>query len=97
MIVLESNAKVIITDSGGVQKEAYFFQTPAVIPRKETEWVEIVETGWNILTGANKQKIINSVKKFWGSHEFDVQPNFYGDGNAVKQIRKIIEEYMISK
>jgi len=53
MIALEKNAKVIITDSGGVQKEGFFFGTPCVVPREETEWIELVDIGFNYLTGVN--------------------------------------------
>ncbi|MCP5050822.1 MAG: UDP-N-acetyl glucosamine 2-epimerase, partial [bacterium] len=52
MVALESNARVIITDSGGVQKEGYFFDTPCVVAREQTEWVELMEAGWTILTAA---------------------------------------------
>jgi len=54
MVVLEGNAKVIITDSGGVQKEGYFFKTPCIIPRNETEWIELVEIGWNKVVSNKK-------------------------------------------
>jgi len=96
MIVLEKNARVVLTDSGGVQKEAYFFKRPAVIPREETEWVEIVEAGWNILTGAEKQMIIEAILHLWDKDHFETWQNFYGDGNASVKISRIIEEYITS-
>ncbi len=97
MIVLEKNARLVITDSGGVQKEAYFFKTPAVIPRKETEWVEIIETGWNIITGANKQKIIDTVFQLWDKNDYEEWSNFYGAGDTSNKICNIIIECMNSK
>lgn len=61
MLMLEENARVILTDSGGVQKEAYWFQVPCVTLREETEWAETVESGWNVLVGSDYEKIISAV------------------------------------
>jgi len=94
MIVLEKNARVIITDSGGVQKEAYFFKTPAIIPRDKTEWVEIVRAGWNILTGADKQRIVDSVLQLWDTSHYNNWKDFYGNGNAGNKIANIIKGYI---
>ncbi len=67
MVVLESNAKVIITDSGGVQKEGYFFKTPCIISRNETEWVDLVEVGWNKVVDTKKEGAsASSGRNFWG-------------------------------
>jgi len=64
MLVLEKNARKILTDSGRVQKEAYFFQIPCITLRDATEWIETVNDGWNILVGADKRKIIEAIKSF---------------------------------
>lgn len=81
MIMLEKNAFLIITDSGGIQKEAFFHKTPCLTLRNETEWTELVEFGFNILVGANKQKIIDAIKKLQETFfEWDIP--LYGDGSA---------------
>jgi UDP-GlcNAc3NAcA epimerase len=90
MIVFEKNARLIVTDSGGVQKEAYFFKTPAVIPRDETEWVEINEAGWNILAGADKKRIVKAIDSLWSKTEMKPWESFYGDGNASLHICEIV-------
>jgi UDP-N-acetylglucosamine 2-epimerase len=61
MVRIEENARTIITDSGGIQKEAFWLQVPCVTLRDETEWVETVESGWNTLTNTNQEKILESV------------------------------------
>ena len=84
MISLEKNASLIITDSGGVQKEAYFFKKPCIILRPETEWVEVIESGVGILADANEDKILGSVKKLL-NYELTYPPIF-GDGKAAEFI-----------
>ncbi|ANB61154.1 non-hydrolyzing UDP-N-acetylglucosamine 2-epimerase [Anoxybacteroides amylolyticum] len=87
MLTLECNAKKIITDSGGVQKEAYFMQVPCVTVREQTEWVETLETEANILVGTDVEKIVAAVKK-------DVRPVYsevFGDGKAAEKIVEAIE------
>ncbi len=64
MIAYEEKCSCVLTDSGGVQKEAFFFEKPCITMRDSTEWVELVENGWNTLTGADTQKIINTINKF---------------------------------
>ncbi len=85
IISLEKNCKLVITDSGGVQKEAYFFKKPCIILRPQTEWVEIVETGSAVITDANKQKIIAAVADFFSNKKLDFPPVF-GDGKAAEFI-----------
>jgi len=87
MLMLEQNAKAILTDSGGMQKEAYFFGVPCVTMRTETEWVETVEAGWNIVVGADREKIINEVRSFKTDKP---RQELYGDGRAGKKIIDVI-------
>jgi UDP-GlcNAc3NAcA epimerase len=92
IISLEKNARLIITDSGGLQKEAFFFQKPCVIIRDQTEWIEIVENGNALIAEANELKIISSVETLIKKKDF-TYPNLYGDGNAANFIcKKITEE-----
>lgn len=85
MIRLEESARAICTDSGGVQKEAFFYRVPCITLRDETEWVETVEAGWNRLTGADAQKIVAAVEA--GKPARPAQADaFYGDGHAAEKI-----------
>lgn len=85
MIMLENKAKLVLTDSGGVQKEAYFFKKPCVIMRGETEWVEIVETGAAALCDADKQSIIEKFDCFENKEDICF-PAIFGDGKAAEFI-----------
>jgi UDP-GlcNAc3NAcA epimerase len=91
MTVLEQNARMVFTDSGGVQKEAFFFAKPCVIMRPETEWKEIVEQGAGILTGADAEKIVNAYH-ILRNRSLDVKPVF-GDGKASEVIAERISAY----
>ena len=86
MITLEQNARKIITDSGGVQKEAYFMRIPCITMREQTEWVETLEGNANILVGTDPEKIVSAVEK-------DVNPiykDLFGDGKASVHISDMI-------
>lgn len=87
MLMLEKNSFMILTDSGGVQKEAYFFGVPCITLRPETEWVETVEAGWNVLAPANKDQILETVSTFLVP---DNRPPFYGDGTAAKECLRVL-------
>lgn len=90
MIVLEKNARLIMTDSGGVQKEAFFFKKPCVILRDETEWTELVSCGAALIAGADTDKIINSFYHL-NNKEF-TYPSIFGDGHTAEFICKAIIE-----
>jgi len=80
MLKLEKNAKAILTDSGGVQKEAFWLKVPCITLRDETEWIETVNLGWNRLVGSNVEKILEAVRDL----KFGVDVNFENDFSAKK-------------
>lgn len=92
IIRLEKNARVVMTDSGGVQKEAFFYSTPCVILRPETEWVEIVEAGAGILANADYERIIDAYHKL-SEHQVHFPPLF-GDAHASEKILREIIAYL---
>ena len=89
MVYLIKNSKMIMTDSGGLQKEAFFFEKPCITLRDETEWIELLENKFNVLSGANKNKIIDLYRTYEFNNDFSI--NLYGAGNASKII---IEEIL---
>ena len=90
MIALERHALLVLTDSGGVQKEAYFFKKPCIILRPETEWVEIVETGNAILADADENRIMQAWQHFKDNPP-TMFPEIFGDGHAAEfMLEKII-------
>jgi len=90
MLLLEKGAELILTDSGGVQKEAFFYAVPCVTMRDETEWVETVELGWNILTGASSAKITENAAKFAENPPTKPDKSPYGDGDAAGKITETL-------
>jgi UDP-GlcNAc3NAcA epimerase len=88
MLVLEKYSKKILTDSGGVQKEAYLFKVPCITLRDETEWVETVEDGWNVLAGADREYIITQAREFNPSSS---QRDVFGSDASLKVAEKVLE------
>jgi UDP-N-acetylglucosamine 2-epimerase len=91
MLVLEENARMIATDSGGVQREAYFLGLPCLTLRDETEWTATVEAGWNRLVGADTDQICENWFNFTPPVE---HPPIFGSGQAAGSIVGILEEYI---
>lgn len=87
MIMLEKQADIIFTDSGGVQKEAYFHQTPCITLRDETEWVETISAGWNQLAGYKKEDILNCIESIRSDRQEITE---YGNGNAAEKIVSLL-------
>ncbi len=91
MIRLMAHAEKILTDSGGIQKEAYLLGVPCITLRENTEWVETVESGWNVLVGAKRDRILDAVRHF---SPLARQKNLFGEGNASLLIRKFLGRWL---
>lgn len=92
MVRLEQAASLIITDSGGVQKEAFFFEKPCIILRAQTEWVEIVDRGAAVLADSKEESILKAYQAFQKNPQIQFD-KIYGDGNAaIKIIEKLLEQ-----
>ncbi|MFH0815945.1 MAG: UDP-N-acetylglucosamine 2-epimerase (non-hydrolyzing) [Methanobacteriota archaeon] len=87
MLQLVRGASMVLTDSGGLQKEAYFLGTPCVTLRSETEWLETVEAGWNVLVGADKRKISRALETLRPTGK---RGREFGDGKAAEKIVRLI-------
>jgi UDP-N-acetylglucosamine 2-epimerase (non-hydrolysing)/UDP-GlcNAc3NAcA epimerase len=87
---LARNARAVLTDSGGVQKEAYLLETPCVTLRDTTEWVETVEAGWNVLVDLDADAALAALQRPTPSGE---RPDVYGGGNAAARIRDVLDSY----
>lgn len=88
MLQLERSARIVVTDSGGVQKEAYMFATPCVTLRPETEWMETVEAGWNRITDVNVERIRDALSSHWWPSS---RPEIFGNGQAAHSIADILK------
>lgn len=91
MLTLQENANCILTDSGGVQKEAYLVGVRCITLREETEWVETVSAGWNSLAGVNKEKIVALFETWFPKQERKL---LYGDGHSSEKITRILAEFL---
>lgn len=87
---LMNHSKKILTDSGGVQKEAYFLKVPCITLRNTTEWIETVEDGWNVLVGTDKEKITEMIRYFEPKGK---QRNVFGDGRASEKIGEMLNSF----
>ena len=87
MLCLESQASTILTDSGGVQKEAFWLRVPCITIREETEWVETVESGWNVLAGTETESIVSKVKE---CHPGNSSRWPWEKGEASKSVAKLL-------
>ena len=92
MMMLEENARIIATDSGGVQREAYFLGVPCLTLRDETEWQETVTAGWNRLVGVEPEHVLAEWTTFAPAAE---QPPIFGDGTAGEQIARNVTEHPV--
>ena len=88
-LALEKNARAVLTDSGGIQKEAFFLGVPCVTLRDETEWPETVECGWNVLAGADPERIVAAAQRPAPQGE---RPLLFGDGHAAEKIVRCLAE-----
>jgi len=87
---LEKNAKAILTDSGGVQKEAYWLGVPCFTLREETEWVETIKSKWNSLVGTETKRIVKEVRHMEGQGRYLKKHEVFGNGKAGQKIIKIL-------
>ncbi|MFM7726378.1 MAG: UDP-N-acetylglucosamine 2-epimerase, partial [Flavobacteriales bacterium] len=93
MIALLAASRIVFTDSGGLQKEAYFVQRPCVILRPETEWVELTTGGHATVADADTQRILTAAHELM-NRTFSEWPQLYGDGRAAEQICQSILQYL---
>lgn len=91
MVWLLQNCQLVMTDSGGLQKEAYFFKKPCLTLREETEWVELVENGYNTICGSDKTKIIASYQNIKTNFQMNFENELYGNGDAGRRIINILK------
>lgn len=94
MLVLEENAEAIVTDSGGVQKEAYFAGRPCITLRERTEWTETVDVGWNVLVGTDAAAIADAMRSF---RPTGPRSDLFGDGHAADRVVAALSTPQVSK
>ena len=90
-LALLMNASKVVTDSGGVQKEAYFFGVPCITVRDETEWMETVEDGWNALVGTAAEDVLDAMEHFNPS---GTKSKSFGDGHAAERISRVLDTFV---
>ena len=90
-VKLLGNAKKVITDSGGIQKEAYLLLIPCITIRKNTEWIETLDSGWNLITDTNSRKIVEGCRSWQ-----PIKParRIFGNGKTSRKIKQLIESYI---
>jgi UDP-GlcNAc3NAcA epimerase len=91
MVALTASARLVLTDSGGLQKEAYWLAVPCVTLREETEWVETVQAGWNVLAGSSSEKILAAVRSFAPPSS---RPPLYGDAQVAAKCVELMESVL---
>ena len=89
-LTLARNARAVLTDSGGVQKEAYLLATPCITLRDTTEWVETLETGWNVLVDLDADAALRAIERPPPPGE---RPELYGGGRAGRRIADAVDAY----
>jgi len=91
MLLLQKHAALVLTDSGGMQKEALYLNTPCLTLRKETEWVETVASGWNRLLGAAPETLVPQAESMITALSQKIAPQLYGDGHAAEKIANLLD------